>query len=83
MRRREFLALLGSAIAGNPLAVHAQQPAPVRRVAVLMGAAETPSSRAERCPASARRTRTERASQPVYAGAMVERWTRANAGVGG
>ncbi|MGB8111910.1 MAG: ABC transporter substrate-binding protein, partial [Pseudolabrys sp.] len=39
------LALLGSAIAGNPLAVHAQQPAPVRRVAVLMGAAETPSSR--------------------------------------
>jgi ABC-type uncharacterized transport system substrate-binding protein len=42
MRRRDFLAVLGSAVAGNPLAVHAQ---PIRRVVVLMGAAETPSSR--------------------------------------
>jgi ABC transporter substrate binding protein len=45
MRRRDFLAVLGSAVAGNPLAVHAQQPEPIRRVVVLMGAAETPSSR--------------------------------------
>ena len=44
MRRREFLALIGSAVGGSPLAVHAQ-PVPVRRLVVLMGAAETPSSR--------------------------------------
>ena len=44
MRRREFLALLGSAVGGSHLAVNAQ-PGPVRRLAVLMGAAETPSSR--------------------------------------
>ncbi|MGC1702128.1 MAG: ABC transporter substrate-binding protein [Pseudolabrys sp.] len=44
MRRREFLALIGSAVGGSPLAVNAQ-PGPVRRLVVLMGAAETPSSR--------------------------------------
>jgi putative tryptophan/tyrosine transport system substrate-binding protein len=44
MRRREFLALIGSAVGGSPLAVYAQ-PVPVRRLVVLMGAAETPSSR--------------------------------------
>jgi putative ABC transport system substrate-binding protein len=44
MRRREFLALIGSAVGGSPLAVHAQ-PERVRRLVVLMGAAETPSSR--------------------------------------
>ena len=44
MRRREFLALIGSAVGGSHLAVNAQ-PGPVRRLVVLMGAAETPSSR--------------------------------------
>ena len=45
MKRREFIALLGSVVAGNPPAVHAQEPKPIRRLVVLMGAAETPSSR--------------------------------------
>ena len=37
MRRRELIALL----AAWPLAARAQQPGPVRRVVILMGAAET------------------------------------------
>jgi putative tryptophan/tyrosine transport system substrate-binding protein len=44
MRRREFLGVLGVA-AGWPLAAHAQQAGGIRRVVVLMGAAETAWSR--------------------------------------
>ena len=84
MKRREFITLLGGAAAAWPLAVRAQQPEQMRRIGVLMGAAETASSRGWLAAFSHRLDERGWREKPQRAcgGAMVERPAGADAGLG-
>ena len=71
MRRREFIGLLGSAVAAWPLSVRAQQGEGVRRIGVLM-ARKTDDAEGQKqfaAPRRPRRTAEPRSARLIY-GAM-------------